>query len=71
MSDVQIYDPTQDNWQNGTSVPNTNDYRVFGSQAVIVEDVIYYYGGASMGSNFPALSILRIGLIDPNNPTDI
>ncbi len=71
VSDVQVYDPTQDNWQSATAVPSTNAYRAFGAQAVIVGDVIYYYGGARMGGSFPAQSILRIGQIDPNNPTSI
>ncbi|MCB9225043.1 MAG: hypothetical protein R2780_05395 [Crocinitomicaceae bacterium] len=68
---VQIYDPSLDQWSAGTQVPNTQDYKVFGSSAYIIGDTIFYYGGASMGSNFPAKNKLRKGLIDPIDPTQI
>jgi len=68
---VQIYDPANDIWLQGTSVPNTNDYKAFGANGIIVGNKIYYYGGASTATNFPAQEILRKGNIDPNNPTNI
>lgn len=71
VPNVQIYDPALDQWQVGTEVPNTNDYKVFGSSGQIIGDTIYYYGGASLGWNFPARPELRKGVIDPNNPTNI
>lgn len=72
MGDVQIYNPRNDSWQNGTPVPTTNSlYRVFGSAGSIIGDTIYYYGGAKSGFNFPASDLLRKGVINPNDPTDI
>jgi hypothetical protein len=68
---LQIYDPSQDAWSVGTSVPNNNLYKVFGASGTIIGDTIYYYGGASLGSNFPAQDELRKGVIDPNDPTAI
>ncbi|MEZ4738942.1 MAG: kelch repeat-containing protein [Flavobacteriales bacterium] len=68
---VQIYDPALDQWRAGTPVPNNNLYKVFGASGTIIGDTIYYYGGASLGSNFPAQDELRIGVIDPSDPTVI
>jgi len=70
-SNVQIYDPTNDNWLTGTPVPNNNSYKAFGASGLIVEDTIYYHGGASTGTNFPGQSVLRKGYINPSNPTSI
>lgn len=70
VGDVQIYNPSTNTWLQGTAVPN-GLYQAFGSQGVIRNDTIYYYGGASAGSNFPATAILRRGVIDPQNPTSI
>ena len=71
VPDVQIYDPANDNWLVGTSVPDNNYYKVFGSSAQIVGDTIFYYGGATTGWNFPAQWVLRKGIIDPQDPTQI
>ena len=71
VDEVQIYDPTNDNWQMGTPVPNNSQYKVFGASGCIIGDTIFYYGGASTGFNFPAQSRLRKGVIDPNDPTII
>lgn len=71
VANVQIYDPVNDNWLVGTSVPNNNTYRAFGASGTIIGNTIYYHGGASSGFNFPGQSTLRIGTIDPNNPTQI
>ncbi|MCB0770697.1 MAG: T9SS type A sorting domain-containing protein [Flavobacteriales bacterium] len=68
---VQIYDPSLDAWSIGTSVPNNNLYKVFGASGCVLGDTIFYYGGASLGSNFPAQDELRKGVIDPNDPTAI
>lgn len=68
---VQIYDPVNDNWLTGTPVPNNNTYKAFGATGIIINNTIYYHGGASTGTNFPAQSTLRIGQINPSNPTQI
>lgn len=67
---VQIYDPTLDQWQAGTFVPTTFQYTAFGASGYIVGDTIYYHGGAAGGS-FAARKFIRKGYINPNDPTDI
>lgn len=71
--DVQIYNPATDEWLNGTSIPAQPGWRAFGASGVIIEDTIYFAGGAGNwnGSNFPPLDYLRIGYINPDDPTDI
>ena len=71
VPDVQIYDAALDNWLEGTPTPNTNDYKAFGASGEIIGDTIYYYGGASMGTYFPAQKALRKGVINPDIPTEI
>ncbi len=71
VANVQILDAQNNNWLMGTPVPNTTQYKVFGSSAAIIGDTIYYAGGASTGSNFPLSPILRKGVINPTNPTQI
>lgn len=67
---VQIYDPSLDQWQNGTFVPTTFQYTAFGASGYIVGDTLYYHGGAAGGS-FAARKFIRKGYIDPNDPTNI
>lgn len=74
--DVQIYNPTLDEWQVGTPVPNTVNWKVFGASGVIIQDTIYFIGGAkptcSSPSNcFKPTQRFRKGIINPNDPTDI
>jgi len=71
VPDVQIYDPVNDNWLTGTPVPNNNTYKAFGASGNIVGNTILYHGGASTAFNFPAQSTLRIGQINPLDPTQI
>lgn len=71
VPDVQIYDPTNDNWLEGTSTPNNHDYKSFGSSGTIIGDTIYYFGGAQSTGNFPIQNDLRIGIINPDDPTEI
>lgn len=71
VPNVQIYDPTQDQWTVGTPVPNTTDYKVFGGSGLIIGDTIFYSGGARIASNFPLGQVFRIGIIDPDNPASI
>jgi hypothetical protein len=71
VPNVQIYNPTTNSWTIGTSTPNNNNYKSFGASGTIVGNTIYYFGGASMGGNFPCQNIVRIGEINPSNPTQI
>ena len=68
---VQIYDPALDLWSVGTPVPNNNSYKAFGASGTIIGDTIFYYGGASSSGSFGAQDDLRIGVIDPTEPTQI
>jgi N-acetylneuraminic acid mutarotase len=70
VSNVQIYNPSNNAWMLGTSVPNNNSYKAFGASGAIVGDTIYYAGGAT-GSNFLGTNKFRKGAINPNNPTEI
>ncbi|HRH69774.1 MAG TPA: kelch repeat-containing protein [Flavobacteriales bacterium] len=71
VPNVQVYDPALDTWSAGTPVPNNNQYKAFGANGTIISDTIYYFGGASTASNFPAQDRLRIGHIDPLQPMNI
>ena len=71
VDEVQIYDPANDVWTMATPVPNNSQFKVFGASGSIVGDTIYYYGGATVGFNFPAQKRLRKGVIDPTDPTNI
>jgi len=71
VPDVQIYDPANDNWLVGTATPNITQYKMFGASGVIIGDTIYYNGGVTSGLNFNATSYLRMGVIDPIDPTVI
>lgn len=70
-SRVQLYNPSNDSWSNGTAVPNNSLYKSFGSSGVIVEDTIYYFSGASMSGFFNIQIHFRKGIINPTNPTQI
>jgi len=71
VQDVQIYNPEKNDWTNGTSLPNNHTYKSFGASGVILGDTIYYFGGASMGKNYPIQNVLRKGIINKKNPTEI
>ncbi len=71
VPNVQIYNPTEDLWLTGTPTPNNTDYKAFGASGLIDGNTIYYFGGARDGSNFPRSNRLRIGQIDPADPTQI
>ena len=70
VPDVQIYNPFNDTWQAGTSVPAGSIYEAFGASGLIIGDTIYYHGG-SAGSGFSASGRLRKGVIDPEDPAQI
>ena len=71
VTNVQIYDPSSDQWAQGTPVPSSQAYRVFGGSGCIIGDTIYYAGGARAVGNFPPSAYLRKGVIDKNDPTQI
>lgn len=72
VPDVQIFNPSLNSWQEGTPVPNTNTYKVFGSSGSIVGDTIYYSGGVRIvGGGFASSNVVRKGVINPDNPTEI
>ncbi|MCC6725037.1 MAG: T9SS type A sorting domain-containing protein [Saprospiraceae bacterium] len=71
VPNVQIFNPLYNSWAAGTPVPNNTDFKVFGASGVIIGDTIFYAGGARTGSNFPATSFFRKGIINPENPLEI
>lgn len=71
VTNVQIYDPVHKMWTEGTPVPSSSAYRVFGGSGVIVGDSIYYVGGARAIGRFPISPYLKKGFINPMDPTDI
>ena len=71
IPDVQIYNPSNNTWSIGSSIPNNNIYKSFGSSGTIIGDTIFYFGGASMGKNYPIQNYLRKGIINANKPTEI
>jgi hypothetical protein len=71
VPNVQIYNPSVDTWMEGTPVPNTAAWKVFGGSGVIIGDTIYYMGGARALNGFPPSSQWRKGVINPNNPSEI
>ncbi len=68
---VQIYDPAKDVWQVGTALPNNDRYTSFGASGMILNDTIFYFGGASARAGFPIQNNLRYGSIDATDPTQI
>ncbi|MEO1625295.1 MAG: hypothetical protein AAFV25_09055 [Bacteroidota bacterium] len=68
---VQIYNPATDQWQSGTSTPNSSRYRSFGASGSLLGDTIYYFGGASDIGSFSAQDEVRKGVINPDDPTQI
>ncbi len=72
VPDVQIYNPSLDEWSMGTPVPDNSTYKVFGSSGVIVGDTIYYSGGVRIvGGSFGFSNVIKKGVINPQDPTDI
>ncbi len=73
---TQIYDTYTNEWLTGTPVPNETSYKVFGGSGAIVEDTIYYAGGAAYFTTdnvepFRLVPFLRKGVINPENPAEI
>ncbi len=71
VPNVQIYNPQNDSWAEGSPVTDNNIYKAFGASGNIIGDTIYYFGGASAAGNFPAQKILRKGVINKDIPTAI
>ncbi len=71
IANVQIYNPKTNTWLKGTSTPNTDNYKSFGASGTIVGNTIYYFGGATSEKGFAIQNQLRIGKINPENPTEI
>lgn len=71
VPNVQIYDPKNDSWYVGDPVPTSSLYMAFGASGTIIGNTIYYHGGARSAINFPGQNKLRIGQINPLNPTQI
>jgi len=70
--DVQIYNPALDEWQIGTPLPNLSEYGAFGASGAMLDDTIYYAGGATVvGFNFTLKPLLRKGYVHPDDPTQI
>lgn len=67
---VQIYNPSLDQWTAGTSTPGNAFFTAFGASGSIIGDTLYYFGGAAGGS-FDARRYMRKGFINPNDPSDI
>lgn len=70
VTNVQIYNPSEDEWLIGESVPDLVAYKAFGASGGIWQDTIYYFGGA-VGSIWSADSRMRKGVINGNNPSQI
>ncbi|MEE9439873.1 MAG: T9SS type A sorting domain-containing protein [Saprospiraceae bacterium] len=71
VRNVQIYNPSLDEWTIGSSVPNNNNYKSFGAAGTIIGDTIYYFGGATSGAGFGIQNQLRKGVINSENPSEI
>ncbi len=74
VSNVQIYNPSTDTWMEGTPVPDTPDYKVFGGSGTIVGDTIYYIGGTKIEETTLVFTLgdqLRKGYIHPDDPSQI
>jgi N-acetylneuraminic acid mutarotase len=71
IPNVQIYNPKLDTWLIGTATPNESSYKSFGASGTIVGNTIYYFGGATSDKGFHIQNQLRMGKINPKNPTEI
>lgn len=70
VTNVQIYNPSTDEWTQGSPIPNEDSYPSFGAAGVILNDTIYYFGGARNG-DFNIQRHMRKGVISADDPTEI
>ncbi len=70
VTNVQIYNPSTDQWSQGTPIPNESSYPSFGAAGLIYNDTIYYFGGAR-NNDFAIQRHMRKGIINANDPTEI
>ena len=68
---VQLYDPQNDSWTTQSQIWNFSKYSSFGASGIIIEDTIYYLGGAASSFGFPSQPFYRKGIIDKNDPLNI
>lgn len=71
IRDVQVYNPSTNNWSVGTPIPNSHVYKSFGASGVVLANTIYYFGGARSVGGFNIQNAVRKGVIDPNVPNQI
>jgi len=69
--DVQIYNPALDQWTIGSSLPPGSGYEAFGASGVIIGNTIYFSGGVTDTWVFSMIPKVRIGTINPSNPSII
>ncbi|MCB0760951.1 MAG: hypothetical protein KDC12_05460 [Flavobacteriales bacterium] len=70
VNKVQIFNPSLNTWEQGTVVPNSNGWKAFGASGVFIGDTLYYMGGVN-GASFAATSLMRKGVVNPDNPLEI
>ncbi|MCB0644994.1 MAG: hypothetical protein KDC44_25285, partial [Phaeodactylibacter sp.] len=71
VPDVQVYNPATDSWAEGTAVPTSTAWRVFGAAGTIIGDTLYYSGGATLSGSFNPGDTFRKGYIHPDDPLTI
>lgn len=71
VPNVQIYNSNTDSWSVGRSTPDEEVYKSFGASGTIIGHTIYYFGGATSVRGYAIHNQLRIGEINPVDPTDI
>lgn len=68
VPDVQIYNPSDNIWLQGTATPNNSNYKVFGGSGDIIGNRIIYHGGVRGGFGFFSTAEFRVGNINPLSP---
>lgn len=71
VPDVQIYDIKNDSWIVGTSVPDNNVYKSFGASGAILNDTLYYFGGAAISGSFNIQNAARKTPLTMDNPAEL
>lgn len=71
INKVQVYFPEKNLWKEATSTANDSTAKVFGASGAILEDTLYYLGGASYGKSFPLVNTFHKAYINPKNPLEL